>query len=147
MSMAHSLEVRVPLLDHELLEFSATIPAGLKIRRMTKKHILREAAKDLLPAEHFRKGKRGFSIPLAFWLRQELRPFVEQQLSPARVAAMGYFDPRRVSTILEEHFSARENHENKIWALLIFALWHETYIAGAAAECLAGRGAADDASL
>jgi asparagine synthase (glutamine-hydrolysing) len=138
MSMVHSLEVRVPFLDHELLEFAATIPPELKIRRLTKKYILRKAAADLLPREQFRKSKRGFSIPLAFWLRNELRPFVEHQLSPTRVREAGYFDPRYVSILLEEHLSARENHENKIWALLVFSIWHELYMNGARSDCVAG---------
>lgn len=136
MSMLHSLEVRVPFLDHELLEFAATIPPGLKIHKLTKKYTLRKAATNLLPPEHFRKSKRGFSIPLAFWLRNELRPFVERLLSPQRVMEMGYFDPGRVSSLLSEHFTAQENHENKIWALMMFALWHEMYVAGAPPDSL-----------
>ncbi len=136
MSMLHSLEVRVPFLDHELLEFAATIPPGLKIHKLTKKYILRKAATNLLPPEHFRKSKRGFSIPLAFWLRTELRPYVEQLLSPQRVAEMGYFDPGPVAAMLNEHFTAQENHENKIWALMMFAMWHQMYIAGEPPESL-----------
>ena len=134
MSMAHSLEVRVPFLDHELLEFAASIPPGLKIHRLTKKYILRKAAKNLLPKGHFRRDKRGFSIPLTFWFRNELRPFVKQLLAPERVAAMGYFDPARVATLLDEHFTARENHENKIWALVFLALWHDLYVERIACE-------------
>jgi asparagine synthase (glutamine-hydrolysing) len=137
MSMIHSLEVRVPFLDHELLEFAASIPPQLKIRRLTKKYVLRQATVKLLPKEHFRKHKRGFSVPLNFWLRNELRPYVEEVLAPRRVAAMGYFDPARVATLLEEHFAARENHENKIWALLIFGLWHEIYLKGTSVANLA----------
>lgn len=131
MSMIHSLEVRVPFLDHRLLEFVATIPPELKIRRLSKKYILRKAVRELLPQEILKREKRGFSIPLTFWLRNELlRDFVHKQLAPERIAKMGYFDPRKVTTILDEHFSARANNENKIWALLIFAVWHDYYMTG-----------------
>lgn len=130
MSMAHSLEVRVPFLDHELLEFAATIPPEMKIRRLTKKYILKKAAANLLPEQILHGKKRGFSIPLAFWLRGELKNFVEERLSPDRVSKLGYFNPKKVSALLQEHNSGRANHENKIWALLVFALWHDVYMAG-----------------
>lgn len=125
MSMAHSLEVRVPLLDHELLEYVATIPAGLKIRRGTKKYILRRVAEKLLPEELMRREKRGFSIPLAFWLRNELAPLVRELLGRERLARVGIFNPDEVARLVEEHFAERANHENKIWALLIFAVWFD----------------------
>ncbi len=129
MSMAHSLEVRVPFLDHELLEFAASIPPELKIHSLTTKYILRKVAKNLLPGEILRGQKRGFSIPLAFWLRGELKHYVETVLSSERIDQMGYFNSHKVSQLLEEHFSSRANHENKIWALLVFCLWHEQYAA------------------
>ena len=129
MSMAHSLEVRVPLLDHELLEFMATVPPELKIRSYEKKYLLREVARKYLPPEIVAREKRGFSIPLAFWLREELRDFVRARFAPERVAAMGYFDPGQVTRIVDEHLSMRANHENKIWALLVFCMWHDIYVA------------------
>ena len=130
MSMTHSLEVRVPLLDHELLEFAASIPPQMKIRSMTTKYILRKAGARFLPKEILRGQKRGFSIPLSFWLRGELRSFVERELGSARLAKLGVVDPKRVSSLLEEHFAGRANHENKIWALLILVLWHDLCYAG-----------------
>lgn len=130
MSMAHSLEVRVPLLDHEVLEFAASIPPELKIHRLTSKFILRKIGAKLLPKEILDKEKRGFSIPLAFWFRKELKTFVLDQLAPDRIARMGYFVPEKVSTLLDEHFSSRADHENKIWALLIFSLWHNLFMEG-----------------
>ncbi len=134
MSMAHSLEVRVPYLDHEVLEFAATIPAELKIHKLAKKYILKRVAQKLLPAQLLREEKKGFSIPLSFWLRGELRSLVEAQLAPGRLAQMGYFDLGVVARILKEHFSARANHENKIWALVIFTLWHDLYMNGTKIE-------------
>jgi len=128
MSMVHSLEVRVPFLDHELLEFAATIPPELKIRNLTKKYIFQKMAARLLPEEILRKEKRGFSIPLTFWMRNELNDFVSQRLAPDRTETLGYFSPTAVSRLLEEHFSGRANHENKIWALVIFCAWHDLYM-------------------
>jgi len=129
MSMAHSLEVRVPYLDHEVIEFAASIPPELKIKRLTKKYILRKAGAKLLPKEILSGKKRGFSIPLGFWFREELRKYAETQLMPERIDQMGYFEPKKISTLLQEHFSGQANHENKIWALVVFALWHDHYIA------------------
>jgi asparagine synthase (glutamine-hydrolysing) len=128
MSMAHSLEVRVPLLDHELLEFAAIIPPELKIKKMQKKYILKQAAVGLLPDEILHREKRGFSIPLAFWLRNELKPLVQDVLSIKEMRRLGYFRPTEVERIVKEHFSSRANHENKIWALLMFSLWHRSFI-------------------
>lgn len=125
MSMAHSLEVRVPFLDHKLMEFAAGIPPEIKIRGLTKKYLLKRVAEPLLPPETLAGAKRGFSIPLAFWFRKELKAFVQEQLSAEKIDRMGYFHPHRVRAILQEHFSMRANHENKIWALLVFGLWHD----------------------
>jgi asparagine synthase (glutamine-hydrolysing) len=130
MSMAHSLEVRVPFLDHELVELAASIPPEYKIRGMSKKHLLRRVASRLLPREIVEREKRGFSVPLAFWLREELRGLVREQLAPERVARLGYFDPHCVTALVEEHMSGKANHENRIWALLLFVLWHQLYLEG-----------------
>ncbi len=128
MSMAHSLEVRVPYLDHELLEFAASIPSDVKIRGLNKKYVLKKVAASLLPRETIHGRKRGFSVPLAFWFRGQLRPLVERQLSPARLERLGCFQPGQVAVLLDEHFSSRANHEGRIWALLIFSLWHDLYL-------------------
>ena len=131
MSMAHSLEVRVPFLDHRLLEFAATIPPELKLRGMERKYILKRAVEDLLPGSIRHRKKMGFSVPLTVWFRRELRPFVEEMLSPSAVALAGVFDPAAVRRVLDDHFALRANHDNQIWALLTFMLWHRDYIATA----------------
>ncbi len=128
MSMAHSLEIRVPFLDHILLEFAASIPSELKIHRLTKKYLLRKLAGSLLPPDLLSRPKRGFSIPLSLWLRNELKEFVQERLGSPRIEKLGYFNPAKVSSILEEHFAARANHENKIWALVVLSVWHDLYI-------------------
>jgi asparagine synthase (glutamine-hydrolysing) len=128
MSMAHSLEVRAPFLDHELLEFAATIPSHLKLRGMTKKYLLKQAFAPLLPAEVLTRKKKGFSIPLAVWFRGALKPFLLDWLGEARIKRLGVFDERAVAALIAEHMDHRENHENKLWALLMFVIWHALYM-------------------
>jgi asparagine synthase (glutamine-hydrolysing) len=127
-SMAHSLEVRVPFLDHELMEFAASMPAGLKIHKLTKKYILKKVAATVLPEQIVQGAKRGFSIPLTDWLRGELRQLVVRQLSPERLDKIGIFDSHYVSRLLQEHLDGTNNHENRIWALLMFSLWHQQFV-------------------
>jgi asparagine synthase (glutamine-hydrolysing) len=132
MSMAHALEVRVPYLDHRLLEYAATIPSRLKLRGMERKHLLKRAVADLLPTSVLARRKMGFSVPLTVWFRAELRPFVEDELSADHVRAAGVFHYPAVRRILDEHFACRANHDNQIWALLTFMLWHKSYLTGEA---------------
>lgn len=128
MSMAHSLEVRSPFLDHELLEFVVTIPSPLKLRGWTKKHLLKKAFAPLLPSQILSRRKKGFSVPLAAWFRGALRPFLLDWLAESRLSRLGLFNVRAVSTLIREHLDRRENHENKLWALLIFVIWHQLYM-------------------
>ena len=128
MSMAHSLEVRVPFLDHELLEFTATIPSHLKLRGLTKKYLFKKAFAPLLPRQVLRRKKIGFSIPIATWFRGELRPFLMDWLAEERIKKLGYFNEKTVSTLIQEHLEYRHNHGRKLWALLIFVIWHKLYM-------------------
>jgi asparagine synthase (glutamine-hydrolysing) len=134
MSMAHSLEVRVPFLDHRLLEFTATVPANLKLRGMERKHILKRAVADLLPPEVLNRRKMGFSVPLTVWFRTELRPFLEDVLGEAAIRDAGVFHYPAVRRVLDDHFARRANYDNQIWGLLSFMLWHRDYITGSAPE-------------
>jgi asparagine synthase (glutamine-hydrolysing) len=127
-SMAHSLEVRVPFLDHVLLEFAARIPPEYKLAGNERKHILKRAVKDLLPEGFLQRRKMGFSPPLAVWFRKELRPYVEDTLSPAAILASGVFRQGPVRRILDDHFALRANYDNQIWALLMFMTWHQEYL-------------------
>jgi len=131
MSMAHSLEVRVPFLDHHLLEFAARIPAKHKLRRMRLKSVLKDAVQDLLPPDFLNRRKMGFSAPIAVWFREELRNFVEDTLSPAALRNVGVFRPEAVRRILDDHYAGRKNFDNVIWALICFMVWHDEYIANA----------------
>jgi asparagine synthase (glutamine-hydrolysing) len=127
-SMAHSLEVRVPFLDHVLLEFAARIPPEYKLRRMERKHVLKRAVRDLLPASFFSRRKMGFSAPLAVWFREELRPFVEDTLSADAIRDGGVFRYEAVRRILDDHYARRANRDNQIWALITFTLWQQRYL-------------------
>lgn len=130
-SMAHSLEVRVPFLDHELLEYMATVPANLKLRRMERKHILKAAVADLLPPHILNRRKMGFSVPLNVWFRGPMRDFVEDMLSESAIRQAGVFHYPAVRRLLDDHFAHRNNYEPHLWGLLTFMLWHQEYLSRA----------------
>ena len=127
-SMRHSLEVRVPFLDHKLVEFVATIPSRYKLKMWKKKHVLIRALTGILPKEVLNRRKQGFSIPLSAWLRKPLRDLVHAYLGEAALRRVGLLNPTAVAQILDEHDRRIHNHETAIWILLIFMLWHELYI-------------------
>ena len=126
MSMAHSVEARAPFLDHELIEFMATVPVEYKLKGLDKKHLLKQAFRGTLPDEILDRRKQGFTVPLTVWFRNELAPLVQDKLSRQNIERLGYFKWETVSRLLSEHMSAKENHHSKIWALLMFVMWHET---------------------
>lgn len=125
MSMAHSVEVRVPLLDRQVVEFAFRLPGGLKMPRLALKHFLREAMPDLLPAEIRHRSKRGFSVPMARWLRTDLRPLVERYLSVEVVRAQRYLQADTVSKLVALHMMGRMDYSRNLWGLLMFNLWVE----------------------
>jgi asparagine synthase (glutamine-hydrolysing) len=127
-SMAHSLEVRVPFLDHKLLEFCSRIPPEMKLKFFQKKYLLKKCAAALLPRAVLRHKKQGFVGPTAHWLRHDLKPYVCETLSEERLRQSEFFDPKAVQRILNEHFSRRQTHDKLIWALLIFQTWQEVYL-------------------
>ena len=123
-SMRHSLEVRVPFLDHPLVELMARAPARLKVHGRTKKVLMREAFRDLLPAKILDRRKMGFSVPLALWLRTDLRATMEEVLAESEVRRLGYVRWPEVERIVGEHLAGRANHENRLWALMNLVAWH-----------------------
>ena len=129
LSMAHSLEVRVPFVDHVLVESVFPLPDRVKIGRWWKaKRLLRRALRPRLPAEHFRAPKRGFVGPTSAWLRGELREMLTDELSPERQRRLGYFEPSAVDALLTDHLTGRQNREGILWALLCFSTWHRLYV-------------------
>lgn len=127
MSMVHSIEARAPFVDHELMEFMATVPPELKLRGFDKKHLLKRAFAGTLPREILYRRKQGFTVPLTVWFRNELNPLIKRTLSKERIERQGLFRWPVVEHMLAEHMSYKENHHSRIWALLIFMLWHEIY--------------------
>lgn len=128
MSMAHSLEVRVPLIDHELVEFVSTIPAKYKLRKGQTKVLLIEALRDVLPRAVIERPKRGFEMPVANWLRGPLRAALEEALSPAAVKARGVFHPATVTQVKDDFISGRAPSYLHAWSLTMFELWCRRYI-------------------
>jgi asparagine synthase (glutamine-hydrolysing) len=128
-SMACSLEMRTPFLDQRLVEFAAGIPASVKLRHFRMKHILKRAVAPWLPEEIVNRQKRGFSVPIAAWMRRELRPLIERVLSPERLKRAGWIDAAYVQKLLQEHWSGRADHRKPLWTLLMFELWRERWMA------------------
>ena len=125
MSMANSLEVRSPLLDHQLAGFAATLPHSWKLRDGRGKRIFIDAIGDRLPTELLHRGKMGFGVPLDDWFRGPLRPMLWDRLTSARFLDRGVVSPEFVRTLLAEHDSRRRNNDTWLWSLLVLDLWFE----------------------
>ena len=133
-SMAHSLECRAPFLDHKLIEFIGAIPTGLKLRGFTGKYLLRRAFGPMLPPEILKRPKMGFGVPIADWFRGELKDYVRDVLLDSRALQRGYFKPQAVRNLVSEHVEARFDHGYRLWALLMFELWHRRFLDAATNE-------------
>jgi asparagine synthase (glutamine-hydrolysing) len=128
MSMANSLEARVPLLDHNFVEFVAGIPSEMKIKKGTRKYIFKRAMREILPPEILKRGKQGFSIPMKNWLRTDLKDLMEEVLSEKRINKENYFNYDYIEKLKKRHLSGKYDHWHKLWALMCFEMWHERYI-------------------
>ena len=123
MSMAVSIEARVPLLDYRIVEFAMNLPAHMKLNGSRTKSILRNAVKRLVPDLVLEKPKQGFSIPMKHWLRTSLKPMMLDLLSKDALHQHGYFDHQTVSKWMQEHLDERANHSHRLWSLMVFELW------------------------
>jgi asparagine synthase (glutamine-hydrolysing) len=128
MSMAHSLEARSPLLDHELLEFSVRIPSALKVSWRRGKLILCDAMRDRFPPGFLDRPKMGFSIPVAQWLRNELREECYKRICGGTLAQTGWFNQDVLRTLVDEHVSRGRDCSAQVWNLLILAVWAELFL-------------------
>jgi len=128
MSMAHSIESRVPLLDNRVIDFAASLPAPFKIRNGRRKHILKETLRTLLPDGILARRKQGFGIPIGTWFRGGLTGLFADVLDVPRTRQRGYFDPAFVGRLLREHLSGERDHTLRLWQLLVFELWHRQYL-------------------
>ncbi|MBF0370538.1 MAG: asparagine synthase (glutamine-hydrolyzing) [Magnetococcales bacterium] len=123
LSMAHSVEVRPPFLDPRMIAYAWQLPGGMKIKRGRVKHILKEAVKDLLPADLVDRPKEGFIMPINEWILQKLEGFVRETLSAGALERHGLLLPERVGILIDDHYAGRGNHGNRIWNLMVFQLW------------------------
>lgn len=128
MSMANSLEIRVPFLDHTFVEYATSIPSDLKLKGLRTKHILKKAMAPYLPPEILTRKKIGFDIPLGVWIRNELKDFVTDVLSPANLNKHGFFNQTTVEKYLKEHLQGAHNHRQLLWPLIIFQFWYNRYM-------------------
>lgn len=129
-SMANSLEMRSPFLDHKLLEFSMNIPCLFKMKNGVRKYILKRALSDILPDEILNRNKMGFSIPLIYWFRNELKGFAYQTILDNSEGIKQFFNLNYVKQLLDEHASGRKNHSLRIWSLIIFEMWYRKFMKG-----------------
>jgi len=130
MSMLHSLEVRVPFLDHGVCELAFSICGDRKLKNGKGKYILRETFKELLPSSVIRRAKWGFEMPLSAWLRNDLGSLIDDCLGPERIRRQGIFDPVAVSQVVETFRSRRSDASWQLWNLIAFQVWHDTYMMG-----------------
>jgi asparagine synthase (glutamine-hydrolysing) len=127
-SMAANLEVRVPFLNHELVELAARMPTGLKLHGLKRKYILKRVAEKLLPKDVVWRKKAGFGAPIRSWLRGPLRPMIDELLSEETVKRRGLFNPQEVQRIIAANLSGREDYNLQVFQLLTLELWQRTFI-------------------
>ncbi len=130
MSMAASIESRVPFLDHKLVEFTARLPERMKLRGWTTKYILRKSMKGLLPDQILTRSKMGFPVPLGAWFRGQFRPLVDEYVLGERSLGRGIFERKYLRNLVEEHQSGGENHAERLWMLVNFEMWQRQFIDG-----------------
>ncbi len=128
MSMANSLEVRVPLLDHKLVEFALCIPSKYKLRGLTTKYLLKKIMRDKLPKEIINGKKMGFSIPLAKWFTEDFSKLINEYLSKGIIQKRGYFNYDFVEFLSNDHFAGRKDNSKLLWTLICFEIWHRRYV-------------------
>jgi len=126
-SMAVSLEVRAPYLDVEFAEHVNRLPSRFKLRGLTRKYLLKKSLERKLPNDILYRKKKGFGIPLAKWLKGELKPILLDVFSPTRIKAEGLFDPGAIEILLRDHFSGQKDNRKPIWTLLMFEMWKERF--------------------
>jgi asparagine synthase (glutamine-hydrolysing) len=127
MTMAVSLEARVPYLDHRVVEFAARLPASAKVKGMKLRHVQKQAFRGHLPDYVYKQPKKGFGAPVGVWLRNELREVVDDLLGTRRLAEQGIFNPGRVARLVEDHFERRADHTDQLLSLVVFQIWFRAY--------------------
>ncbi len=126
-SMANSLEVRCPFLDHELVEFAWRLPTSLKVRGTERKRLVKRAFDGIVPRENMYRTKQGFGVPVGVWMRGRLAEHVEDVVLSPTALARGYFRPDRLRALVHSHTHSQEDHTARLWALLMLELWHRAF--------------------
>lgn len=134
MSMANSLEARVPYLDREMVELAFRMPARFKLQGRRGKSILKDLAARHLPRSAIERPKQGFSIPIKNWLSDEMKPLMLDALNPDRLAAEGIFEPATIARLMGEHLAGSANHSHILWSLVVFQSWQTMWLRGKAGE-------------
>jgi asparagine synthase (glutamine-hydrolysing) len=127
-SMAVSLEARSPFLDHHVMEFAASLPEKMKLRRLTTKYLLKRVLRKLVPQENLRRSKMGFGVPVGYWFRGSMQPFLRETLLSDRALSRGLFKPEMVRRAVEQHIEGRKDHSYRLWSLLMLELWFQRFI-------------------
>ncbi len=127
MTMAASIEARMPFMDHELAAFVSSLPDNMRVRGRTTKWILREAMKRMLPADILERPKVGFRVPVNEWFRGPMKSFLYDHLTGPGSRTAVYFNSPALDKILSDHVNGRQNHEKLLWCLLNLEIWHREY--------------------
>ncbi len=130
MTMAASIEARIPFLDHSLAEYVSTLPDSYRVRGLQTKWILREAGRRILPRAILERRKVGFRVPVNEWFRNEMRDYLREHLQGSGSLTRAYFEPQPLDRVVADHIAGRHNHEKLLWSLLNLELWHRQYAAG-----------------
>jgi asparagine synthase (glutamine-hydrolysing) len=128
MSMANSLEARTPYLDYRVAEFAAALPTGMKLKGLQTKYLLKRCMSAKLPPSILNRKKEGFSIPMKNWLQHELRPMMEDVLSPRRLNQEGLFNSAYIEKLKADHLKGTANNSHQLWSLMVFEIWQDTYL-------------------
>jgi len=128
MTMAASIEARMPFMDHELAEFVATLPDKFRVRGKTTKWILRQAMKQIVPETILNRPKIGFKVPIDEWFRDPMRDYLYEHLTGPDSLTKEYYQVAVLEKILADHVSGRQNHEKLLWSLLNLEIWHRQYL-------------------
>jgi asparagine synthase (glutamine-hydrolysing) len=129
MSMAASIESRVPFLDHKLVEFAARLPVRMKLRGLTTKYVLRRAMRNRLPKEILDRRKMGFPVPVGKWLRGRFSHVVDEYVLGERARNRGIFEMEWIHNLVARH-NAGEDHSERLWALINFEIWQRRFLDG-----------------
>jgi asparagine synthase (glutamine-hydrolysing) len=134
MSMAASIESRVPFLDHKLVEFTSGLPERLKLRGWTTKYVLRQSMKGVLPEPILARSKMGFPVPIGSWFRGQYSSVIDEYVLSSRALERGIFEPDFIRSLVQRHRTGGENHAERLWALVNFEMWQRRFFDGVTAD-------------